>query len=152
MADWNNPLLSSTYSDFLSLMKARDEDAVTMCYSAPTNTVQYTMRFNRSTNVFQEWDSGWSDKVLAILGGGTGSTTASGARTNLGLGTMAVQNGNAVSITGGSIAPTTTFNMKCNLEFDADDTYNIGTTSKRPSIVYIKSGLCIPVGVNKWVP
>jgi len=35
--------------------------------------------------------------------GGTGATTASGARTNLGLGTIATQNANAVSITGGTI-------------------------------------------------
>lgn len=40
---------------------------------------------------------------LSILQGGTGSTTASGARTNLGLGTMAVQNANAVAITGGTL-------------------------------------------------
>lgn len=41
---------------------------------------------------------------LAIADGGTGSSSASGARTNLGLGTMAVQNSGSVSITGGSIS------------------------------------------------
>ena len=41
--------------------------------------------------------------TLAVANGGTGSTTASGARTNLGLGTMATQNANAVDITGGTI-------------------------------------------------
>ena len=41
--------------------------------------------------------------TLAIADGGTGATTASGARTNLGLGTMATQNANAVAITGGTI-------------------------------------------------
>lgn len=41
--------------------------------------------------------------TLAVANGGTGSTTASGARTNLGLGTMATQNANAVAITGGTI-------------------------------------------------
>jgi len=35
--------------------------------------------------------------------GGTGATTAGGARTNLGLGTIATQNANAVAITGGSV-------------------------------------------------
>ena len=41
--------------------------------------------------------------TLAIANGGTGATTDSGARTALGLGSIATQNANAVSITGGSI-------------------------------------------------
>ena len=41
--------------------------------------------------------------ALPLASGGTGSNTASGARTNLGLGTLSTQNFNAVSITGGSI-------------------------------------------------
>ena len=40
---------------------------------------------------------------LAIADGGTGASTASGARTNLGLGTIATQAASNVSITGGSI-------------------------------------------------
>lgn len=40
---------------------------------------------------------------LAIADGGTGASTASGARSNLGLGTIAIQNASGVSITGGSI-------------------------------------------------
>jgi hypothetical protein len=40
---------------------------------------------------------------LAVAQGGTGSTTASAARTALGLGTMAVQDSDSVSITGGSV-------------------------------------------------
>lgn len=41
---------------------------------------------------------------LSIAQGGTGAATASGARTSLGLGSIATQNANAVSITGGSIS------------------------------------------------
>lgn len=41
---------------------------------------------------------------LAVADGGTGSSTASGARSNLGLGTLATQNNNNVSITGGNIS------------------------------------------------
>lgn len=40
---------------------------------------------------------------LAVADGGTGSSTASGARTNLGLGTIATQDASNVTITGGSI-------------------------------------------------
>ena len=41
---------------------------------------------------------------LPLSQGGTGATTAANARTNLGLGTLATQNANAVAITGGSIS------------------------------------------------
>jgi hypothetical protein len=41
---------------------------------------------------------------LAVADGGTGSVNAGGARTNLGLGTMAVQNASSIAITGGTIS------------------------------------------------
>lgn len=40
---------------------------------------------------------------IALTDGGTGATTAAGARTNLGLGSIATQNSGAVAITGGTI-------------------------------------------------
>ena len=44
---------------------------------------------------------------LAIASGGTGANTDAGARTSLGLGSMAVQNSNLVTITGGAISGVT---------------------------------------------
>lgn len=44
------------------------------------------------------------DGVVQLEHGGTGATTPSVARTNLGLGSMAIQNKNLVDITGGSIS------------------------------------------------
>lgn len=41
---------------------------------------------------------------LAVADGGTGASSAAAARTNLGLGTLATQNANAVTIGGGAIA------------------------------------------------
>jgi hypothetical protein len=46
--------------------------------------------------------------TLAISSGGTGATTATDARTNLGLGSLALQNANSVNITGGTITTLTT--------------------------------------------
>ena len=42
--------------------------------------------------------------AVPVANGGTGASAAPAARTNLGLGTIATQNSNAVSITGGSIS------------------------------------------------
>lgn len=52
---------------------------------------------------------------LAITEGGTGASTASGARTNLGLGTIATQNANAVAITGGTITDLSSLNFGSNM-------------------------------------
>ena len=41
--------------------------------------------------------------VVPITQGGTGATTAAGARTNLGIGSMGTQNASAVAVTGGTI-------------------------------------------------
>lgn len=46
--------------------------------------------------------------VVAIANGGTGATTQASARTALGLGSLALQNANAVNITGGTITTLTT--------------------------------------------
>lgn len=45
---------------------------------------------------------------ITVADGGTGASTAAGARTNLGLGTISTQAASAVAITGGTIAGVTT--------------------------------------------
>lgn len=45
----------------------------------------------------------WQGTPIDIPFGGTNATSAAGARTNLGLGTLATQNSNSVAITGGTV-------------------------------------------------
>ena len=104
-ADFSLPVISTVYATFLSTLKERDVDAITLCLNDPSNIPTGAIKWNRTTNLFQEWSgSAWVDKVLAIAGGGTGAITAGAARTALGLGDMATQASSAVSITGGTIA------------------------------------------------
>jgi len=65
--------------------------SATQIYTAGTGLTLSSTEFSLTTPV-------------ALANGGTGSTTAAGARTNLGLGTIATQAANNVAITGGTIA------------------------------------------------
>lgn len=107
MADWSVPTLTTDYDDVLSELMARDVDAGTQYVAAPTNPPDGAIRFNRGTNIYEQYSTGtglWTAIVLAIAGGGTGATSAAGIRTALSLGTMALQNSNAVAITAGAVA------------------------------------------------
>lgn len=105
MANWNEPVNSSVYANVLDLLKSLVTDAATMFLNTPSNQPTGSIRFNRATALFEEWNgSAWVAKIISVAGGGTGSATAAGARTNLGLGTMATQNSNSVAITGGTVA------------------------------------------------
>jgi len=104
MANWNLPAITSGYLDFVTELNEKFIDAATLQVGSPTNLPDFTIRFNRTPAVFEELYQGvWYTKFLGISGGGTGSSTPAGARTNLGLGSMSTQNSNAVAITGGSI-------------------------------------------------
>lgn len=107
MANWADsaPNEATAYTTVLTNLRDRDKDVAKMFSSEPTNPEESFMRYNRSLNKFQEYLSAvWTDKVISVAGGGTGGATATAARTNLGLGSMALQASTGVSITGGSIS------------------------------------------------
>jgi hypothetical protein len=146
MADWDEPLLTTAYATWHAEMQARDVNAMTLADSrlaAMTNIDTHAKRWENTAKKFQDYDAGWNDLVLGITGGGTGAVNAAGGRTNLGLGTIAIQDADAVVITGGTalFAAITT----------VDDTLTLGTFAAQLNKAYIKTGLLIPVGANKYL-
>lgn len=152
MADWTQPTTLTNYDVFVAEMKARDEDAATMFAGSASNLPINSMRFDRTNKVFQNWHGptlGWANLPIAVIGGGTGATDAAGARANLGIGTMGVQNSNTVDIRGGAIWGITLLDLNCSIRFFAP-TYDIGQNVTRIRNVYIGGALCIPVGADKF--
>lgn len=87
--DWNSPIAADDTDDVLDGLKSRDVDALTLCVADPTNKPTGAIRWNRSTFKFQEWDgAAWQNMDVA---------------SGLTLGTMASQNSNAITITGGTV-------------------------------------------------
>lgn len=108
MADWSHPQLGDNYvAVLLTHLSGRDIDAITLQKASPSNLPDGAMAYDRSTDLFKEWDGtglAFVNKILSVAGGGTGGNTQSGARAGLGLGTMSTQNSGSVTITGGSVS------------------------------------------------
>jgi len=120
MADFSGPTTTTQYATLLDALKARDVDAATLCYSAPTNPPTGMIAWVRASDKIQEWNGAiWVDKVLAVLSGGTGVTTYVALKSAMSFGTMADQNSNAVNITGGSITGISSLEVSANLIADS---------------------------------
>jgi hypothetical protein len=152
MANWLNPTITTQYDVFVAEAKDRDVDAGTMFLNPPTNQPVGSVRFNRTTKIFEEWSgTAWVALVIGIAGGGTGAGTSGGAVAGLGLGSMAFQNSNNVNITGGSILDITAARVAAILHPLTDNVYDLGFLNQRWRTLYLRSGLVIPVGVDKYV-
>ena len=83
--------------------------ALTVASIAATGQITATGGFIGSfTGTFSGVASNVSG-IVALTNGGTGATNAANARSNLGLGTMALQNSSTVAITGGTLSGITSF-------------------------------------------
>ncbi len=57
MANWNDPVLTSLYADFLADLKARDSDLAKMFdVGTPTNVETDTIRWNSGAGRFEKWN------------------------------------------------------------------------------------------------
>lgn len=63
MADWSNPTLSSTYTNFLQNLKDRDTDSALMFSSGtPTNVPTGAVKWDSSANRWKQWSgSAWAE-------------------------------------------------------------------------------------------
>jgi hypothetical protein len=86
MTDWNTANVSTTYASLVGKLTDRDIDCATMFDgSASTNLPVNSIRWNSTNYRFEQWSgSAWVPLVLSVTGGGTGASSASGARTSLG--------------------------------------------------------------------
>lgn len=106
MSDINDRLNGDDIEISRRDVKERVSDII---YTNSEATDGDVLQYNSTTGLFNSvtpnvaglYVEGGTD--LPVTDGGTGASTAAGARTNLGIGTVATQDSNAVSITGGSI-------------------------------------------------
>lgn len=99
MANWSNPLLTSTYTNFVDEVKTRDEDLARgfdPAFTTPTNIPTNTIRWNSASNTWQKWNgTAWNalaaTYAISISGNAATATTATTAGNVTG--TVAAANG-----------------------------------------------------------
>jgi len=101
MANWSNPVLTSTYTNFMNELKDRDTDlALQFDGTTSTNLSTGTIRWNSTVNRWQKWSgSAWGE--LAATYALTGLSTTGNASIG---GTLGVTG--ATTLTGGGTSTT----------------------------------------------
>jgi hypothetical protein len=115
MGDWTQPALTDFYADFLGWLVSRDIDTATLGLGTLTNPPVGFVKYDRTNDKFQEWNGAtWDDLIVSLEGGGTGAANGGDALTNLGIGTLGLQDANNVTITGGSVSNLGSFGVNGN--------------------------------------
>jgi len=150
MANWSNPLLTSTYTNFLAEVKDRDTDLAlqfdgTTSSNIPTGAIRWNSNINGSGGGrWQKWNgSGWGELTstyaltgLTTTGNATiGGTLGSGAFTSSGTvtGTALLPTGNTVPANGIYLPSANTLGIAtattCRILVASDGKVGIGTLS-----------------------
>ena len=123
--DWSATNVSTVYATLVAQIVARDIDVATFFDgSTSTNIPALAKRWSTTNNRFESWSgSAWSALTLGVSGGGTGSTSAAGARSNLGLGDLSTQSVAPVAMGGTGASDVAT--ARSNLGLGAVATDNV---------------------------
>jgi hypothetical protein len=73
--DLNNPLLTSSYTNFLTDLKARDERAWKMDFTGDTNIPTDVIRYNSTSDRFEKYNGSSWDEILSDIDSHVSSTS-----------------------------------------------------------------------------
>jgi hypothetical protein len=101
MANWSNPVLTSTYTNFVTEVKDRDSDlALQFDGTTSTNLPTGAIRWNSSVNRWQKWSgSAWGELTTTYALTGLSTTGAASIGTTLTVTGVASLNGGGTSTT-----------------------------------------------------
>lgn len=115
MANWANPVLTSTYTNFMNELKDRDTDlALQFDGTTSTSLTTGTIRWNSTANRWQKWNgTAWAELTATYALTGLSTTGAATIGTTLGV-------TGVTTLTGGGTSTTVA---------TADNSTNIATTA-----------------------
>ena len=101
MANWSNPTLTSTYTNFLSEVKDRDVDlALQFDGTTSTNLATNTIRWDSSASRWKKWNgSAWAELTGTYALTGLSTTGAATIGTTLGVTGVTTLSGGGTSTT-----------------------------------------------------